>query len=373
MPLDYGFIPMPRELALDYDVSDGAARLYAYLMWRQGANSCSWPSLARMAADLDVTEMTVKRRLRCLVAAGWMQIRARPMHSNAYTVFTAKAAVRQVREWKPAWDEEDEAAAAVAVVPEVEIVNVTRGEQKCSPELDSQNETQESSIDKNLIIDKILTVASQIAPSVLLREEHSQLDSQDSRFSEIGSPRKAPPGKERDEGDTVSEDIGLGGDEYLSLAEMQAGAGAYREPTSIQVAHQAMVTALLRACRYDEKLKRRDGRVNRAAKRLREVEYTPAQIDAGYGPGGWWWSHHPVGRRNRPPIPEQIIDTILEAVQFAQGAEPVHVVEVNDTAMGLNPTGSVVEVWDTARGTRRMGATRSRCPARRSEARRVSR
>lgn len=57
------------------------------------------------------------------------------------------------------------------------------------------------------------------------------------------------------------------------------------------------------------------GLVNQAAKILMARELTPDDIRQCYGKGGWWWTDYWIGKdRNSPPRPEQIADTIDQAI-----------------------------------------------------------
>jgi len=81
------FSQVPEEIFCHPTLGDGAIRLFTYLAYRQGANEYSWPSMARMAADLHKTEPTIRRYCRELQAAGYLKVTERPGHSNHYTLY----------------------------------------------------------------------------------------------------------------------------------------------------------------------------------------------------------------------------------------------------------------------------------------------
>lgn len=65
-----GFGMIYHVLTLDRELSDGAFRLYALLvMYARQSGGC-WPGIERLAADLDVSQPTVKRRIAELVDRG---------------------------------------------------------------------------------------------------------------------------------------------------------------------------------------------------------------------------------------------------------------------------------------------------------------
>lgn len=70
----------------DATLSDGAHRVYCYLAWRQGRDSCCWPSVERMAADLHVSRATARRHLRELERVGYVKTQPRVGRSSLYTV-----------------------------------------------------------------------------------------------------------------------------------------------------------------------------------------------------------------------------------------------------------------------------------------------
>lgn len=76
---------MPIALLMDHDISSSAKVLFGYLVWRQGNNAGSWPSVARIAEDFHVDEETARRWAHELEEHGWITIQARPGQSNIYT------------------------------------------------------------------------------------------------------------------------------------------------------------------------------------------------------------------------------------------------------------------------------------------------
>ena len=72
-----GFVQLPRAVLFHPDLSDGAKVLFGALLsyaWQEG--SC-FPGQARLADDLDVTERTIRNRLRELEGAGVLCVRQR--------------------------------------------------------------------------------------------------------------------------------------------------------------------------------------------------------------------------------------------------------------------------------------------------------
>ena len=54
------------------DVSSKAVMIYRYLLYRQGKNTCCYPSLKRIAADNKCSVSTVKRAVGELIAKGYI-------------------------------------------------------------------------------------------------------------------------------------------------------------------------------------------------------------------------------------------------------------------------------------------------------------
>ena len=80
-----GFVQLPRAVLFHPDLSDGAKVLFGALLsyaWQEG--SC-FPGQARLADDLDVTERTIRNRLRELEAAGVLRVKQRGQgRTNVY-------------------------------------------------------------------------------------------------------------------------------------------------------------------------------------------------------------------------------------------------------------------------------------------------
>lgn len=60
------------------------------------------------------------------------------------------------------------------------------------------------------------------------------------------------------------------------------------------------------------------GRVVKAAKKLVQAEYTPAQVRKHYDADGWWYEQDWRGQRGQPPRPEDVKATIKQAVEAHQ-------------------------------------------------------
>jgi hypothetical protein len=76
-----------------------------------------------------------------------------------------------------------------------------------------------------------------------------------------------------------------------------------------------MVGAIAQVCIMDLKIRRNAGRIARIAKELLKAGYIPEQIVKHYSPGGWWYLNDWRGKKNQPPTPEQLIDTIQKATK----------------------------------------------------------
>lgn len=55
------------------------------------------------------------------------------------------------------------------------------------------------------------------------------------------------------------------------------------------------------------------------AKKLAEAGYTIEDVEREYSPGGWWYRHDWRGQKDQPPKPEQIQDTIAQALPRGTG------------------------------------------------------
>ena len=98
-----------------------------------------------------------------------------------------------------------------------------------------------------------------------------------------------------------------------------ASAKRRREPSAVQAAHQAMFAALRDVCEMDQSLSSNRGRLNRVAKEIVEAgRYSPEQIRAWYGPGGWWYTSDFRGKDRPRPLPEQVPKTLLQAMNAQQ-------------------------------------------------------
>jgi len=69
---------------LTADLTDGARVLFTYMCWRRGQDGTLWCSLASMAQDMGVSEMTIQNRLHELEAAELMHKIARPGKTSVY-------------------------------------------------------------------------------------------------------------------------------------------------------------------------------------------------------------------------------------------------------------------------------------------------
>ncbi len=61
-----GWIPAPMDVILNPKLTATAVRLYLYLLWRQGKNSDTWPSIDTICTDLFISVATARRSLESL-------------------------------------------------------------------------------------------------------------------------------------------------------------------------------------------------------------------------------------------------------------------------------------------------------------------
>lgn len=76
---------------------------------------------------------------------------------------------------------------------------------------------------------------------------------------------------------------------------------------------QAMFEAICEVCVLDPATVAK-GRIGKRASTLVKAGYTPEQVRAYYGKAGWWYQHDWRGRKGDPPKPEQIGETIKQAM-----------------------------------------------------------
>ena len=70
---DYRFAPIPEQMLYESELSDGAVRVYGVLARHGFDPSTCWPSRTRIASLTGKSEATVKRALRELREAGWIE------------------------------------------------------------------------------------------------------------------------------------------------------------------------------------------------------------------------------------------------------------------------------------------------------------
>jgi DNA-binding transcriptional MocR family regulator len=80
------FAQTPIWTICDPNITDGALRLFAYLAWRQGNDNSCWPSVPTMAHDLNVSEQTIRRRLRELESENYLVTTHRIGRSSDYSL-----------------------------------------------------------------------------------------------------------------------------------------------------------------------------------------------------------------------------------------------------------------------------------------------
>lgn len=95
------FVQVPAEVILDQRLSPIDARVYAYLLWRQGISENSFPGEERTAKDLGVSVKTIKRSVAQLVSCDWLRRKRRYGKSSMSWIFASPALCK-------AWDERQE-------------------------------------------------------------------------------------------------------------------------------------------------------------------------------------------------------------------------------------------------------------------------
>ena len=107
---------------------------------------------------------------------------------------------------------------------------------------------------------------------------------------------------------------------------------------------QEMLQALVDVTQLDPNFKTTAGRIGKAAAALIKAEYLPAHITRAYqGEYCWWRQNDWRGKKFQPPTPEQIIETIGQAVK-KNGKTVVTVppdVEVYQAYVKNNPHGAM--------------------------------
>jgi len=71
---------------MDKSLSDKALRIYCYLIWRQGRKDFSWPSMASIGKDLDMSESSAHRHIEELEQRGYLTVEHITGRSNHYTI-----------------------------------------------------------------------------------------------------------------------------------------------------------------------------------------------------------------------------------------------------------------------------------------------
>ncbi len=80
------FAQVPIWLLACSDVDPQAKVVYAYLVWRQGQNEGCWPSVDRIARDLQVERKTVMRHLQRLEEMQYIEVHRESGRSNYYII-----------------------------------------------------------------------------------------------------------------------------------------------------------------------------------------------------------------------------------------------------------------------------------------------
>jgi DNA-binding transcriptional ArsR family regulator len=88
-----GFARLSHLVVTDPELSDGAVRLYARLLWYARRDVRCWPGRERLAQDLGVSESTIRRRLSDLIDRGLITREQRGMGKTAMTYIEDLATV----------------------------------------------------------------------------------------------------------------------------------------------------------------------------------------------------------------------------------------------------------------------------------------
>ena len=78
------FTPLPRGIAQDRGISDGAVRCYIYLRLKSGEDGQCEISLSAIGQDMGRAEETVYGYIKDLKAAGYLCVDRRPGRTNRY-------------------------------------------------------------------------------------------------------------------------------------------------------------------------------------------------------------------------------------------------------------------------------------------------
>lgn len=81
---------------------------------------------------------------------------------------------------------------------------------------------------------------------------------------------------------------------------------------------QIMVGILAEVTGLDFKLKSNAGRLAKRGTELLRAGYLPEQVQANYSDGGWWYLNDWRGQKDQKPTPEQIIQTIKQAIEESE-------------------------------------------------------
>lgn len=83
---------VPEELTLDRAVTDRAFRVWCRLERYAGSSEVAFPSVERMARDLECSPASIRRATKNLRDTGWLTRKQRWNGSNVYTLNAALVA-----------------------------------------------------------------------------------------------------------------------------------------------------------------------------------------------------------------------------------------------------------------------------------------
>ncbi len=131
---------------------------------------------------------------------------------------------------------------------------------------------------------------------------------------ENDSSTKAEPKKSRSATPVVPKR-----DKVLKTESTQTESIQDKEKDSRSNERNEIIETILEVCNLTWNTFRENGKmrklIHRTSKILTERELTPDDIRQCYGKGGWWWTDYWIGKdKNSPPRPEQIADTIDQAI-----------------------------------------------------------
>lgn len=91
----FDFAQVPFGVITSKSLSSNAVRVYAYLSFRQGGKSTSWPGIERMKSDIGLSNATIRRALSELIKADYMRRKRRKRSSSITHLFASPSLCKQ--------------------------------------------------------------------------------------------------------------------------------------------------------------------------------------------------------------------------------------------------------------------------------------